>query len=127
MSRDHLLGFPPALLALDEPVRASQRTGVARIPTPLMDKSRRELDAKLTRELDKNEIVKPNRFKPGDVVYFVPYKKLLPRGIVMEVKPPRDENGDIVICSWWDGAGNCTTPSWHSFANQLDFASNFKG
>lgn len=65
MNRDHLLGWPPALLALDPEPKPVQRTRTYHRRTDTEQQTCRDLDAALTARLD------PTELKSGGVDYAV--------------------------------------------------------
>lgn len=87
MNRDHLLGWPPALLALDPEPRVSQRTPVKPPVSAIEEQARRDLDAKLTKSLSAPVVVvdtKPVLASKPD------YEEVTIEGVVWRIggKPP---------------------------------------
>lgn len=84
MKHDHLLGWPPALLAFDPEPRVSQRTPAKPPPGPADEKHRRELDKKLTAALVAPVDTKPVLASKRD------YEEITIHGVTWRIggKPP---------------------------------------
>ena len=87
MNRDHLLGWPPALLALDPEPRVNQRTPAKPPVSAIEEQTRRELDVKLTKSLNAPVVVvdaKPVLASKRD------YEEVTIEGVVWRIggKPP---------------------------------------
>ena len=132
MKRDHLLGFPSVLLALDEPVSASQRTPSRPLVLRGVQEANRRLDIKVTSALGKTEVAqeKPAKtssteFKVGDEVYWVPYKKRFPRGVIRKlfVHP----TGVLMAYTdWYNSKGECVAEGSDYDTRQMALASSLK-
>jgi hypothetical protein len=95
MKRDHLLGWPPALLALDPEPRKSQRTPPKAPIGAAEEYARAELDRKTTARLAAPEVT-PEPIKPQAVGSKPDYVEIMINGIIWRQgdKPPHS--------GWWN-------------------------